>query len=149
MKRKLTAPSGDVRSGLFNALAEWAARQVSSTQGTAERAWKPNILVPVEDPHRLRGAFELVEQLAYPVGSVKLMGVAKASEMEGLKKQLIDSQQALEDAGVFTYSSVMQGENFSDAVRFGMQALSGSFFVQIFFFWNCQKTRKPIKVWKR
>lgn len=128
MKRKLTAPSGDVRSGLFNALAEWAARQVSFTQGTAERAWKPNILVPVEDPHRLRGAFELVEQLANPVGSVKLMGVAKASEMAALNKQLIDSQQALIDAGVFTYTSVMEGENFPDAVRFGMQALSGSFF---------------------
>lgn len=126
MKRKLTAPSGDVRSGLFNALAEWAAKQVS--QGAAERAWKPNILVPVEDPHRLRGAFELVEQLASPVGSVKLMGVARASEMEALNKQLIDSQQALIDSGVFTYSSVMEGENFPDAVRFGMQALSGSFF---------------------
>jgi solute carrier family 12 (sodium/potassium/chloride transporter), member 2 len=42
MKRRLTAPTGDVRSGLFTALAEWAVKQVKLSQGTAERAWKPN-----------------------------------------------------------------------------------------------------------
>ncbi|MDX1679011.1 amino acid permease, partial [Arsukibacterium sp.] len=75
MRKKLTAPTGDVRSGLFTATAEWAARKVKLTQGVSERAWKPNILLPVEDPHRLRGSFELVEQLAYPMGSVKLLGL--------------------------------------------------------------------------
>ncbi len=128
MKRKLTAPSGDVRSGLFNALAEWAAKKTSSMQGTAERAWKPNLLVPVEDPHRLRGAFELIEQLASPIGSVKLMGIAPAEEMEALGKKLVDAKEALKAAGVFTYATVLEGGIFPDAVRSGMQALSGSFF---------------------
>lgn len=128
MNRKLTGPSGDVRSGLFNALAEWAAKRTSSMQGTAERAWKPNLLVPVEDPNRLRGAFELVEQLASPIGSVKLMGVAPADEMEALSRKLVNSKEALKAAGVFTYSTVLEGEVFPDAIRSGMQALSGSFF---------------------
>lgn len=128
MRRKLAAPTGDVRSGLFTALAEWAAKQVKLSEGAAERAWKPNILVPVEDPHRLRGSFELVEQLAYPMGSVKLLGIAPADGLEELEVRLVDAQQALMDAGVFTYSTVMESNRFPDDVRVGMQALSGSFF---------------------
>ncbi|MFZ0243378.1 MAG: amino acid permease [Desulfobacterales bacterium] len=128
MKRKLTAPAGDVRSGLFTALAEWAAKQVKLSQGTAERAWKPNILLPVEDPHRLRGTFELVEQIAYPMGSIKLLGIAPAESIETLQERLIDAQHAFMSGGVFSSSTVMQGDRFADDVRRGMQALAGSFF---------------------
>ncbi len=142
MNRKLTAPTGGVRSGLFTALAEWAAKQVKLAQGTAERAWKPNLLVPVEDPHRLRGAFELVEQLAYPMGSVKLLGIAPKDELESLQKRLINSQQALMDSGVFTYSSVMESEHFPDAVRIGMQALAGSFFKPNLLFLELPKNKE-------
>lgn len=128
MKRRLTAPTGDVRSGLFTALAEWAAKQVKLSQGTAERAWKPNILLPVEDPHRLRGAYELVEQLAYPMGSIKLLGVAPEHEMAALRSRLVDAQHSFMDGGVFASATVMEGNCFPDAVRVGMQALAGSFF---------------------
>lgn len=128
LRRRLTAPSGDVRSGLFTALAEWAAKQVKLSQGTAERAWKPNIMMPVEDPDRLRGAFELVKDLAFPMGSVKLLGIAPSDRIEVLEKRLIDAQQALTDEGVFTSSTVMESDRFPDDVRVGMQALSGSFF---------------------
>ena len=128
MKRRLTAPGGDVRSGLFTALAEWGAKQVKLSQGTTERAWKPNLLLPVEDPQRLRGSFELVEQLAYPMGSIKLLGIAPASRIDDLQKRLLDAQQAFTDAGVFTSSSVMETDRFPDDVRVGMQALAGSFF---------------------
>ena len=128
MRRQLTAPGGDVRSGLFTALAEWAAKQVKFAQGTAERAWKPNILLPVEDPDRLRGSFELVREMAYPMGSVKLLGIAPSDQLEELQLRLIDSQQALTNEGVFTSSTVMETGRFPDDVRVGMQALAGSFF---------------------
>lgn len=128
LRRRLTAPSGDVRSGLFTALAEWAAKQVKLSQGTAERAWKPNILLPVEDPQRLRGAFELVAHLAYPMGSIKLLGIAPPEQLGNLQERLLDAQHAFIDEGVFTSSTVMEGGSFPESVRMGMQALSGSFF---------------------
>lgn len=128
LRRRLTAPSGDVRSGLFTALAEWAAKQVKLFQGNSERAWKPNIMIPVEDPDRLRGAFELVADLASPMGSVKLLGIAPAKRISDLQERLIDTQQALTDEGIFTTSTVMESDRFPDDVRVGMQALTGSFF---------------------
>lgn len=128
MRRQLTAPTGDVRSGLFTALAEWAAKQVKLSQGIAERAWKPNILLPVEDPNRLRGAFEFVQQLAFPMGSVKLLGIAPEGAVDDLQEQLLDTQQTLMNAGLFSSSAVMAGDSFPEDVRKGMQALAGSFF---------------------
>ena len=127
-QRRLSSPFGDVRSGMFTAVAEWAAKRVKLAQGTAERAWKPNILVPVDDPHRLRGAFEVVEQLADPMGSVKLLGLAPADQVEDLETRLIDTQQALMNSGVFTSTTVMESDRFPDDVRVGMQAMAGSFF---------------------
>jgi solute carrier family 12 (sodium/potassium/chloride transporter), member 2 len=128
MKRHLTAPSGDVRSGLFTAFAEWAAKQAKLSHGTPERAWKPNILVPIEDPSRLRGMFEFLEQLAYPMGSIKLFGIAPAENVDTLQERLINAQHAFMDLGIFTSATVMEGDRFPDNVRLGMQALAGSFF---------------------
>ena len=128
MKRKLTAPTGDVRSGLFTALSEWAAKQVKLSHGGAERAWKPNILLPVEDPHRLRGTFELVEQIAFPMGSIKLLGIAPPKEIKELEERLISAQHAYMKEGIFSSSTVIEGEKFPDDIRIGMQAMAGSFF---------------------
>ncbi|MFO8083370.1 MAG: amino acid permease [Desulfobacterales bacterium] len=128
MKRQLKAPTGDVRSGLFTAMAEWAAKQVKLSQGTAERAWKPNILLPVEDPYRLQGTFELLEHLAYPMGSIKLLGIAREDGIEALQERLIDAQYAFMNEGIFSSSTVMEGNRFPEDVRIGMQALAGSFF---------------------
>lgn len=128
MRKQLTAPTGDVRSGLFTALAEWSAKQVILLQGNTERAWKPNILLPVENPHRLQGSFEIIEHIAYPMGSIKLLGIAPDDKMNELQQQLMDSQQALMNAGVFTTSTVIKGESFPEDARVGMQAMAGAFF---------------------
>lgn len=145
LKRRLTAPTGDVRSGLFTALAEWAAKQVKMSQGTAERAWKPNILLPIEDPQRLRGSFELIKDLAYPMGSIKLLGITSTEAVDGLQKRLIDTQHAFMNEGVFSTSTVMEGKLFPKDVRLGMQALAGSFFRPNLLFLELPKDTKTHK----
>jgi amino acid transporter len=75
-RRHLDAPFEDVRSGLFVAFAEWAAKKVTELPTMQERAWKPNLLVPVEDASDLRGTFLFLQDLTYPQGSVKIVGVS-------------------------------------------------------------------------
>ncbi|MGB3222925.1 MAG: amino acid permease [Desulforhopalus sp.] len=128
MRRRLTSPFGDVRSGMFTAVAEWGAKQVKMIQGTSERAWKPNILLALEDPKRLRGAFELINHLAYPMGSLKLLGIARAGEVDSLQQRVFDSQQAFVDNGIFTSVTVLESDDYPAAVKVGLQALGGSFF---------------------
>ncbi|AOS98649.1 hypothetical protein AUP74_03283 [Microbulbifer aggregans] len=125
---RVTAPSGDARSCLCTALAEWAEKKITPPQGGAERAWKPNILMPVSEPERLRGAFQFVGELAYPVGSIKLLGIAPADRAEELEGHLVDTQHAFTRDNIFTISTVLVSESFPDGVRIGMQALAGSFF---------------------
>lgn len=128
IRRELKSPTGGVRSGLFVAVAEWAAKKVKLAQGPTERAWKPNILLPTDDTNKVRGVFRVVFDLANPVGSVKLLGVCSEDEMEHFEKELKDSQKALQKEGVFASYSVMASDGFTKGIFGSMQALSGSFF---------------------
>ncbi len=126
-KSSLETPFEDVRSGLFVSFAEWAAKHTASLVPTQERAWKPNLLVPVTDPTDVKGSFILLQHLAYPKGSVKLLGIGDENSEE-LHKALANLRNAFYDRGVFSSFAVINSDNFADGVNFGNQALMGAFF---------------------
>jgi hypothetical protein len=128
LRRSLEADLSDVRSGLFVSLAEWAAKQVSGLSTRQERAWKPNLLVPVERANKLRGTFALLRDLATPKGSVKLLGLASEHTPERLRKQIADLTESFRRQGVFASSTVVQGSAFASDLTVGIQALGGAFF---------------------
>jgi solute carrier family 12 (sodium/potassium/chloride transporter), member 2 len=128
LKKQLKAPFSDVRSGIFNAFAEWAAKRIKLMHGRTERAWKPNILLPVEDIGRLHGVFRIVFQIAQPIGSVKILGVVNRSDLQSFEKQIADVSTAYLKRGVFSSFSVIEEESFSKGIIQGLQALRGSFF---------------------
>ncbi|WP_412069663.1 amino acid permease [Rubrivirga sp. IMCC43871] len=132
--RRLQAPYGDVRSGLFVALAEWAAKRVGEMPTRQERAWKPNLLVPVEDVAVLRGTFEVVVDVAAPRGSVKLVGLngtlpaTDAERPGGRLDRLPTLAEAFRRKGVFSSYAVVDADRFETGVTTAVQALRGSFF---------------------
>ena len=132
LRRQLEAPYGDVRSGLFVALAEWAAKRVGDMPTDQERAWKPNLLVPVEDVAVLRGTFEVVLDVARPRGSVKLVGIngplPPAEGGAGRLDRLPTLAAAFRRKGVFSSFAVVDAGRFEDGVVSAVQALRGSFF---------------------
>jgi len=127
-RRHLDAPFEDVRSGLFVALAEWAAKKVTELPTMQERAWKPNLLVPVETPTDLRGTFLTIQDLTYPQGSVKIVGLPTNGETGGLRDRIDTLTHAFRDRGVFASATVIDAGGFADGLRAGMQALRGAFF---------------------
>ncbi|MDP9023363.1 MAG: amino acid permease, partial [Actinomycetota bacterium] len=123
VRRHLQAPAGDMRSGLFVALAEWAAKRVIELGGSNERAWKPNILHPVQDIDELRATFRLVHAIAAPKGTVKIIGVGGddlARQLEGVRRDF-----GSED--IFATASVVDAESFERGVVTSIQALAGAF----------------------
>ncbi len=128
LRRHLRAPFGDSRSGLFVAVAEWAAKKVSVLPDSSERAWKPNLLVPVEDPGEVRGLFRFVTSLTYPRGSAKLLGLTTTGEEVQLRKRLPIHVQNFHKAGVFASASVVRADEFGGGISSSMQALSSAFF---------------------
>ncbi len=128
MGRHLEAPFGDVRSGLFVAVAEWAAKHVSDLPTMQERAWKPNLLVPVEDPSDLRGSFEILHSITAPQGSVKILGLHQGSARGDMGEKIAPQTWAFRDRGVFASWTEIEYHGFTDGITTSMQALRGAFF---------------------
>ena len=127
-RRQLDAPFEDVRSGMFVALAEWAAKKVTELPTMQERAWKPNLLVPVEQASDLRGAFLTLQDLTFPQGSVKIVGLNPDGDPEAMEQQIDTLTHSFRDRGVFASATLIDAGGFADGLRAGMQALRGAFF---------------------
>ncbi|MEO0560068.1 MAG: amino acid permease [Bacteroidota bacterium] len=133
LRRDLEAPYGDVRSGLFVALAKWAAKRVGDMPNRQERAWKSNLLVPVEDVAVLRGTFEIIWDIARPRGSVKLIGLNGTLPPDddrpaGRLDRLPTLAAAFRRKGVFSSFAIVDANRFEKGVVASLQALRGSFF---------------------
>lgn len=68
------APWGDVRAGVFTAIAEWSIRMASLMPYTA-KTWKPNLMVPVEDPQYWKMRMDFIRDIVFPKGSVRVLSV--------------------------------------------------------------------------
>ncbi len=128
MHRHLHSPYGDVRSGLFVAIAEWAAKKAKSLPYPYEHAWKANLLVPAVRAPELRGEFQFLRDITYPRGSVSILGLARRGTMNPLADRVADLAQAFRDEGVFATWAVKESEAFGPGVVSSMQTLRGAFF---------------------
>jgi len=140
LRRRIQAPGGDVRSGLFVALAEWAARKVTEFPPSPERSWKPNILVPVERMTQLRGGFPLLADLTSLGGSVKLLGLEESEEGSELRREMPSFAQAFRKRGVFARMTFIEEAAPGEGLIAAMQALNGAFFRP-----NCVFLRLPVE----
>ncbi len=118
----------DSRSGIFSAVAEWAAAQATEYEAMNPRAWKPNLLVPVRDTADLRGDFQLLHELARPEGTIKLLGVATEATVADVTKRMRALTKEFRHKGVFTTSSVLDSTDMITGIVAGLQSLQSAFF---------------------
>jgi hypothetical protein len=129
IRRHLASPVADVRSGLFVAVAQWAAQKATDLPHLQQRAWKPNLLVPVRDPLELRGTYRFLGDLIWPSGYVELMGMASdADEREVLEASLREISQELREDNIYSRWTTLETDNMGQGIVLGMEALKGSFF---------------------
>lgn len=126
--RRIEGDGDDVRSSLFVAFAEWAASKVTEEDHDNVRAWKPSLLVPVEDVEELRGEFDLLVDIATPEGSVKLLGLATRWPAEELRPRLRKLANAFRREAIDTTWSAIALPGYVHAVGVGLMALQGTFF---------------------
>ena len=126
-RRDIDSPFGDVRSGLLISMAEFFARRMAQLAKEKGRSWKPNLLIPIEDAKNFRGKFRLIYDIAYPKGSVHLVGLTEKTEESELEDELPDLIESLEAEDIFAYSTLVSMVNFKSDLITSMQAMSGSF----------------------
>ncbi len=142
IRRHLKAPFGDVRSGLFAAVAEWAAKKMENLAGPRERTWKANLLIPVEDSSEASRHFDLLRDIAYPKGFVRLLGLTGKREKGELEENLPKLADNFNSNGVFSAWSVVSAAQFSENLAAGMEALGGAFFTSNLIFLRLPKEKK-------
>lgn len=125
--RHLSTPWSDVRSGIFISLAEWAAKRVSLLPSGQERAWKPNLLVPVQSTEALRFSFRFLEALSRPNGSLHILGCHKPGEREQLEN-LKKYQQAFAHDGIFARIALLESIQFRLTLQTAMEVYTSAFF---------------------
>jgi amino acid transporter len=138
-RQNLETPFEDVRSGLFVSFAEWAAKHTWGMKKMQQRAWKPNLIVPVRDINGAKGTFQFLRNIAKPKGSIKLLGIEGASDNSNLSNELDRLSQAFRDKGVFSSWTVIKTNEFAKGINYGNQALQGAFFRPNIVFLNLQE----------
>jgi amino acid transporter len=83
VKKQLEQPWETVRSAMFVAMADWAAKRIVGSQESNERSWKPNLLIPVESRAQLDGHFRILSALTKPKGSLQIVGIRYNDTTDG------------------------------------------------------------------
>jgi len=155
MKRGLRAPWGDVRSGLFNAIAEWGAK-TSARMPKHAKTWKPNLMIPIEDPKGWGHLMEFIGDIVFPRGTLRLFSIKiveqgvqnKISDLaarlfkretsyrpsqiersvDDLEKELNELSNPIKKKGIFTANTVIECQNFIEGISIITQTMRGMFF---------------------
>jgi solute carrier family 12 sodium/potassium/chloride transporter 2 len=127
-RRGLPSKGDDVRSGMLVALADWAATRITVHGVESVRAWKPNLLVPFEDPEQIRGEFAFIADLCRPEGSVKLLGLATEQDVATLQPRVQKLHDNFTHKKLFSSYSIIDSAGFTEGILVGLQALQSAFF---------------------
>jgi len=138
-RQNIETPFEDVRSGLFVSFAEWAAKHTWGMKTMQQRAWKPNLMVPVRDVVGAKGNFQFLRNIARPKGSIKLLGIEPNEADSKLDKELSSLSEAFRIKDVFSSWTVIKTDDFAKGVNYGNQALKGAFFRPNVVFLNLQQ----------
>ncbi len=129
VRKELTSTKSDARSGLFTAMAQWATKQSSELSPRREaRAWQPELLIPVESPKEVRGAYRLIYSLIEPKGSIKILGMESGGQRERLEAAMPKILKTFTKAGISASYAFVEGKDFGNTVSISMQALETAFF---------------------
>jgi hypothetical protein len=138
IKRELSAPWGDVRAAIFITITEWATKTAALMPQSA-KIWKPNLLIPVENPKNWLSIIGFIRDLSFPKGSVRLFSVkvnsdsADESNNSAVSKEELNTQlnaliEGIRKEGIFTSTLVIEAENFLKVFHVITQVTKGMYF---------------------
>jgi hypothetical protein len=155
VKRGLRTPWGDVRSALFNSIAQWAVK-TSAHMPRHAKSWKPDVMIPVEDPDYWHPMMEFIRDIIFPRGTLRVFSIKIVEQgfesninrlvdvfvkrigpaqhensdhsAEELEEQLNQLVTPIRDEGIFTAATVIESRNFLEGINVITQVMRGMFF---------------------
>ncbi len=140
VKRHLHIKKGFVRSGLFSALSEWAANEVTSLDESKKHIWKPSILLPATTSEKILGTYPLVKSIIYPNGTISVLGMELEEDL-ALGREKLDEQKKKKELkempelvkkfgqqGIFSSYAHISSENYIEGICIALETIEGQFF---------------------
>ncbi len=124
--RELDPAWGDIRGGMFLVLAEYASR-VADTFPRHTISWKPDLLVPIEDPTVWSGPLFFIRSITYPSGSIFAFTITSATETS-TKQEAMDELLAPLKNHILVNAVVIEETDFLKGARLVIQTLRGGSF---------------------
>ncbi|AFY69447.1 transporter, cation-chloride cotransporter (CCC) family [Thalassoporum mexicanum PCC 7367] len=119
----------NISSGLFESIARWAASKVVDMDMTTLRAWRPNVLLPIEDNSVIEAhLYQLLTALCKPEGVIKLVGFTDQASTNAIEPKLEAARMALREQGAFTTSAALNAPTDVRSMVAVLQALKTTFF---------------------
>jgi len=122
-RRGLEADWGDIRGGMLLVLAERASK-LAAKFPRHQISWKPDLLIPIDDPKIWSGSLLLIRSITHPSGSVYAFTVRETA-VEETKRALEELLAPLAEQNILVSSTVIEDPDFLHGARLVIQALRG------------------------
>lgn len=120
-RKGLKADGGDIRGGMFLVLAERASR-IAAKFPRHQISWKPDLLLPIEDPKVWSGPLSFIRNVAYPSGSIFAFTV-RDSNVEETENELTELLKPVKEQNLLVHSAVLEDTEFLHGARLVMKTL--------------------------
>jgi len=122
-RKGLKSDWGDIRGGMFLVLAERASR-LAAQFPRHQVSWKPDLLIPIDDPKIWSGSLMLIRNIAYPSGSIFAFTVKDTGVVE-TEKALDELLAPLNEIHIPVNSTVIEDHKFLHGAKLVIQTLKG------------------------
>lgn len=130
--QNIDTPWETVRSGIFIGVADWAAKKAQRMNLRFERAWKPDVLVPITSVAELDGKYRFLRGIAFPKGSIQILAVRNTDDTTNGgrldEKRLREVVTDLQREDLFVTCSVIEAASVNDGTVQGASVMQGGFF---------------------
>ncbi len=121
-RRGLKAEGGDIRGGMFLVLAERAS-QLAAKFPRHHISWKPDLLIPIEDPKEWSAPVQFIRNITYPSGSIFGFTV-RQNETGTVEQQLTTLLAPLKEQNIPVHSTVIEDSRFVHGAKLVIQTLN-------------------------
>ena len=122
----LKSHSTDIRGGMFLAIAERFSRMAMKFP-RQQVTWKPDLLVPIDDPKVWAGPLHFIKNIVYPAGSIFAFTI-QTKQVDAYQASLENLLDPLNNEGIMTTSSVIEDPKFLHGSKLVLQTLKAGLF---------------------
>lgn len=146
------SPFGDMRRGLFIALAEWAIKQTTYLPKSIARSWKPNVLFPVRDAAAVEHNRDMLEALVFPEGCLYLLHFTPENVATRTQKTRVATEVSIQSMleklrkdGIIANAACVTTSNYHKALYTALQVKESSFIPPNIVFFSLPKKSDKAK----